>query len=74
MHAQCHQLEFPNPDKPEQNKEKTYHESTKVRRHESLNVILFRAFNLSCFAALRLEKRRDCLLELSVGKNLEFYS
>ena len=25
------------------------HKSTKIQRHESLNVVLFRAFNLSCF-------------------------
>ena len=37
------------------------HESTKIRRHESLNVVLFRAFNLSCF--------RDCVSEFSAGKN-----
>ena len=39
----------PNPDKPEPNKfedKKIDHESTKIRRHESLNVVLFRAFNL----------------------------
>ena len=33
----------PNPDKPEQ-KNKNYHENTKVRKHEKLNVFLFRAF------------------------------
>ena len=27
----------------------SYHESAKVLRYESLNVIIFRAFNLSCF-------------------------
>ena len=39
-----------NPDKPEPNRfedKKIDHESTKIRRHESLNVVLFRAFNLS---------------------------
>ncbi len=34
---------------------------TKARRHESLNVVLFRAFNLSCF--------RDCVSEFSARKN-----
>jgi hypothetical protein len=42
----------PNPEKPEKNK--NYHENTEVRRHENLNVFLFRAFNLSCFAACAL--------------------
>jgi hypothetical protein len=40
----------PNPDKPEQNMfedKKIDHESTKMRRHERLNVVLFRAFKLS---------------------------
>ena len=50
----------PNPDKPEQ-KNKNYHENTKVRKHEKLNVFLFRAFNLSCF--------RDYLLKFSARKN-----
>ncbi len=40
---------------------KNDHESTKIRRHESLNVVLFRAFNLSCF--------RDCVSEFSARKN-----
>jgi hypothetical protein len=54
----------PNPDKPEPNRfedKKIDHESTKIRRHESQNVILFRAFNLSCF--------RDCVSEFSARKN-----
>ncbi len=38
---------LPDPDKPEKNK--IYHESTKVRRHERLAIFLFRAFILSCF-------------------------
>jgi len=40
------------------------HESTKIQRHESLNVVLFRAFNLSCF--------RDCVSEFSARKNTNF--
>jgi hypothetical protein len=38
---------IPNPDKPEPNRfedKKIDHESTKIRRHESLNVVLFRIF------------------------------
>jgi hypothetical protein len=53
-----------NLDKPESNKfedKKIDHESTKIRRHESLNVVLFRVFNLSCF--------RDCVSEFSARKN-----
>jgi len=38
-------IESPNPDKPEQ-KNKNYHENTKVRKHEKLNVFLFRALRL----------------------------
>ena len=55
-----------NPDKPEPNRfedKKIDHESTKIRRHESLNVVLFRAFNLSCF--------RDCVSEFSARKNVK---
>jgi hypothetical protein len=54
----------PNPDKPEPNRfedKKIDHESTKIRRHESLNVVLFRVFNLSCF--------RDCVSKFSARKN-----
>ena len=36
------------------------HESTKIRKHERVNIVLFRAFNLSCF--------RDCVLEFSATK------
>ena len=53
-----------NQDKPEPNwfeDKKIDHESTKIRRHENLDVVLFRAFNLSCF--------RDCVSEFSAGKN-----
>ena len=39
------------------------HESTKIRRHESLNVVLFRVFSLSCF--------RDCVSEFSAIKNVK---
>ena len=55
---------MPNPDKPEPNRFEDKiidHESTKIRRHESRNVVLFRAFNLSCF--------RDCVSEFSAIKN-----
>jgi hypothetical protein len=54
----------PNPDKPEPNRfedKKIDHESTKKRRHESLNVVLFRTFNLSCF--------RDYVSEFFARKN-----
>ncbi len=55
----------PNSDEPEANKfkEKNNHESTKIRKHERVNIVLFRAFNLSCF--------RDCVLELSARKNMK---
>ena len=59
-------LDRPKPDKPEPKRfedKKIDHESTKIRRHESLNVVLFRAFNFSCF--------RDCVSEFSAGKNTE---
>jgi len=39
-------------DKPGPNRfedKKIGHESTKIRRHESLNLVLFRVFNLSYF-------------------------
>ena len=54
----------PDPDKPESNRfedKKIDHESTKIRRHESLNVVLFRVFNLSCF--------RDYVSQFSARKN-----
>jgi hypothetical protein len=44
---------MPNPDKPEPKQENSI---TKARRHESLNDILFRAFNLLCIAALALRR------------------
>ena len=59
-------LLVPNPDKLEPNRfedNKIDHESTKIRRHKSLNVVLFRAFNLSCF--------RDCVSEFSARKNVK---
>ena len=46
-------LAYPNPDKPEPNKKELI---TKVRKYESLNVILFRAFNISCIAAFALRR------------------
>ena len=49
-------LKKPSPDKPEPNR----FEDKKID-HESLNVVLFRAFNLSCF--------RDRVSEFSAGKN-----
>ncbi len=55
---------FLNSDKPESNKfedKKIDHESTKIQRHESLNVVLFRVFNLSCF--------RDYVSQFSARKN-----
>jgi hypothetical protein len=57
-------LSRPKPDKPEPKRfedKKIDHESTKIRRHESLKAVLFRAFNLSCF--------RDCVSEFSARKN-----
>ena len=62
-----HGLSLPNPDKPEPNRFEDKiidHESTKIRRHESLKVVLFRAFNLSCF--------RDCVSEFSAAKDTKF--
>jgi hypothetical protein len=35
---------------------------------------LFHSFSLSCFAAFRLEKRRDCPLRFSARKNTNFRS
>jgi len=46
---------IPNPDEPEPKKKKKYHENTKGRKHESLNVFLFRASNLSCVTPFGLE-------------------
>ena len=53
-----------NPRHPSLNIKKIDHESTKIRRHESLNLVLFRAFNLSCF--------RDCVSEFSAIKNINY--
>jgi len=55
------QERIPNPDKPEPNRFEDKKLITKIRKHESLNVVLFRAFNLSCF--------RDCVSEFSARKN-----
>jgi|LGVF01.1.fsa_nt_gb hypothetical protein len=63
-HILINEVFTPNLDKPEPNRfkdKKVDHESTKIRRHESLNVVSFCAFNLSCF--------RDCVSEFSAGKN-----
>ncbi len=59
-------LDWPKPDKPEPKRfedKKIDHESTKIRRYESLKFVLFRVFNLSCF--------RDCVSGFSARKNTE---
>jgi hypothetical protein len=71
---------------PGPKQEKFYHESTKVRRHESLNVIIFRAFpgpdlaqRLSRLIRTRSARAgnlscfRDCLLWFSASKTRVFH-